>query len=120
MAAKQELVVCKRTEIAPGERKLVTVDGKQIGVFNVDGQFFALLNYCPHYGGALCRGPITGTTLPTNEFKFVYGHEGSVLRCAWHGWEFDIPSGELLINRKIKAKRYAVTVNAAGDVVVHI
>ena len=120
MAAKQELVVCKRTEIAPGERKLVTVDGKQIGIFNVGGQFFALLNYCPHYGGALCRGPITGTTLPTNEFKFVYGHEGSVLRCAWHGWEFDIPSGELLINRKIKAKRYAVTGSAAGDVVVHI
>ena len=53
-------VVATVDEIAPGHSKLVTVKGREIGLFNVAGNFYALANRCPHAGGALCQGEIVG------------------------------------------------------------
>ena len=53
-------VVAAVGEIAEGERKLVNVEGREIGVFNVKGEFYALLNRCPHAGASLCRGTVIG------------------------------------------------------------
>lgn len=111
--------VCAVGDLPPGGRKLVEVDGKSIGLFNVKGQLYALLNYCPHSGAELCRGPITGTALPVDEFRYDYGYEGELIRCAWHGWEFKIATGECLLDAKIRAKRYVVTIEG-DEVVVHI
>lgn len=118
--SNKQFVVCKATDLSPGERKIVELDGKRIGVFNVQGQFYALLNYCPHNGGALCQGPVTGTALPTDDYEFVYGYEDALIRCGWHGWEFEIATGQCLIDPKMKARTYQVTVENGGDVVVHI
>ena len=49
-------VVAATTEIAPGEHRLFTVKGRPIAVFNVHGEFFGLMNRCPHQGGSLCDG----------------------------------------------------------------
>lgn len=116
----KRFAVCKTSDIPIGERKIVEIDNKSIGIFNVKGQFYALLNYCPHTGAELCRGPITGTALPTDNYEFIYGYEGELVRCAWHGWEFKIATGEYLINSKIRAKRYLITIENGDDVVVHI
>ena len=51
-------VVATVNEIPPGARKLVTVRGRSIAVFNLGGEFFGLLNRCPHQGGSLCEGQI--------------------------------------------------------------
>ena len=53
-------VVATVDEIPPGARKIVDVGGRSIGVFNVGGEFFALLNRCPHQGGPLCLGNTLG------------------------------------------------------------
>ena len=53
-------VVASADEIPPGGRKIVEVAGRSIGVFNVDGEFFALRNRCPHQGGAAVRGQLWG------------------------------------------------------------
>jgi hypothetical protein len=53
-------VVATVDEIKPGHSKLVTVKGREIGLFNVNGRFHALANRCPHAGGALCQGEIVG------------------------------------------------------------
>lgn len=119
MKTPKKYLIGKTTDLPPGARTVVDLDGKSVGVFNVAGQYYALLNYCPHAGGALCRGPVTGTALPTEDYNYIYGREGAVLRCAWHGWEFDIPSGALLINPKIKARRYQVEVENE-EVVVYV
>ena len=110
-------VVCKIGELRPGERKIVELDGKSVGVFNVGGRYYALLNYCPHKGGALCQGPVTGTALPTDKYEYVYGREGAILRCAWHGWEFDITTGESLVDPRTRARTYPVTIEN-GDIIV--
>ena len=53
-------VVATVAEIPPGSRKLVTVRGRSIAVFNLDGEFFGLFNRCPHQGGPMCEGILTG------------------------------------------------------------
>jgi nitrite reductase/ring-hydroxylating ferredoxin subunit len=115
----KQFAICNTAELPAGQRKIVEVDGKSIGVFNVKGEYYALLNYCPHTGAELCRGPVTGTAMPVDEHKYIYGYEGELIRCAWHGWEFKIATGECLVDPKIRAKRYQVTVED-DEVVVHI
>jgi nitrite reductase (NADH) small subunit len=104
----------RRTDAAP---RIVEIDGRSVGVFNVDGRFYALHNRCPHRGGTLCEGPLAGTTLPTDRREHVYGREGRVLRCAWHGWEFDVTTGRALADPGVRARPCAVTIED-GDVVV--
>lgn len=101
---------CGPADLLPGERRLLEVDGKQVGIFNVKGEYHALHNRCPHMGGNLCEGPVTGTTLPAEGYEFVYGREGEIVRCAWHGWEFDIVTGVSLVNPQIRARTYQVAV----------
>jgi nitrite reductase (NADH) small subunit len=112
-------VVCEVAELAPGERRIVEVAGRSIGVFNVAGRFYALHNGCPHKGGPLCEGRICGTTLPVRRREFVYGRDGQILRCAWHGWEFEIATGRALADPRVRAQTYPVTVED-GQVVVRV
>ena len=116
-ARGRRFLACRAADLPPGSRIVRELDGKSVGVFNVDGRFFALHNRCPHKGGPLCLGPVTGTTLPSDDFRYVYGHEGRILRCAWHWWEFEIESGRALVDRKLRAKTFPVVVED-GDVYV--
>lgn len=106
-------------DLQPGERRIVEVGGKIVGIFNVNGAYFALHDRCPHKAGSLCTGPVTGTTLPSDARQYVYGREGEILRCGWHGWEFEIDSGRCLADPKLKARTYQVTVEA-GNLIIHI
>ncbi|MEW6143799.1 MAG: non-heme iron oxygenase ferredoxin subunit [Thermodesulfobacteriota bacterium] len=67
-------------DIAPGEAKLVEAEGREIALFNCDGEYFALDNDCTHIGGPLCEGEISGDRVI----------------CPWHGSEFSIKTGEVL------------------------
>lgn len=111
--------VCRAEDLGPGDRLLVDLGGLSVGVFNVGGSFFALHNRCPHRGGPLCLGPITGLTRSTEDFAYAYGEEGRILRCAWHGWEFEIETGRAVADPKMRAKTFPVTVED-GEVIVHV
>jgi nitrite reductase/ring-hydroxylating ferredoxin subunit len=111
--------VGRADELAPGERRIVELDGRSVGVFNVGGRFHALLNWCPHQGAPVCLGRVTGTTLPADEEVYVYGRDGEILRCAWHGWEFEIATGRGLADPRMRVKTYAVSVDD-GELVVSI
>lgn len=117
-AGRRRHVVCSADEFGPGQRRIVDVAGRSIGVFNIDGSYYALHNGCPHKGGALCEGPVCGTTLPTEDRSFVYGREGEIVRCAWHGWEFDIATGEAIADPRIRARTYPVVVEDGQVAVV--
>ncbi|MGX9180786.1 Rieske (2Fe-2S) protein [Mesorhizobium sp. BHbdii] len=68
----------------------------------------SLLNICPHRAGRLCEGPVCGTTRQTDKAEFIYERAGEPIRCAWHGWEFDIRSGKCLVDDKLKARTFPV------------
>jgi 3-phenylpropionate/trans-cinnamate dioxygenase ferredoxin subunit len=111
-------VVAAVGDIPPGGRKLVTVRGRPIAVFNLDGEFFGLLNRCPHQGGSLCEGVLTGLVESITPGEYRYSRKGEILRCPWHGWEFDVRTGQSYCDpEKIRTKAYPVGVEAGQTVV---
>lgn len=116
--ARKQIVIGK-ADLQPGDRRIMTVEGRSIGLFNVNGTYHALHNRCPHMGGPLCEGPVTGTAMPTEKAEFIYGLENELVRCAWHGWEFEIKSGRCLSSEKVRARSYAVTVEEQ-TLILHI
>ena len=66
-------VVARAGDIAPGTCKIVSVRGREIGIFNLDGEYFALTNRCPHAGGPLRRGRI-GPLVLSDKLPAVYAN----------------------------------------------
>ena len=74
--------IAARGEISPGEGKVVVALGRVLALFHVEGKYFALDNSCPHRGGPLGEGHL----------------DGGVVVCPWHGWRFDLRSGQSPVN----------------------
>jgi 3-phenylpropionate/trans-cinnamate dioxygenase ferredoxin subunit len=111
-------VVAATSEIPPGGRKLVTVKGRPIAIFNLGGEYFGLFNRCPHQGGSLCDGKLTGLLESPAPGTYVYSRKGEILRCPWHGWEFDIRTGQSYCDPdRIRTRAYPVQ-TAPGSRVV--
>ncbi|TBL70106.1 Rieske (2Fe-2S) protein [Paenibacillus thalictri] len=102
--------VAEEKDLADGQHIIVDVEGRSIGLYRLDGEFYALHNYCPHEGAPLCKGPVCGTTLPSSVYEYRFGREGEIIRCPWHGWEFEIKTGKSLVNEKVRTRRYKVEV----------
>jgi nitrite reductase/ring-hydroxylating ferredoxin subunit len=86
--------VARTSEISDGERKLFTIAGRPVVVFNVKGDYFAMLNRCPHQGASLCAGHLTGFVSSNGPGEYVFDRLGEIIRCPWHGWEFDVRTGQ--------------------------
>jgi 3-phenylpropionate/trans-cinnamate dioxygenase ferredoxin subunit len=113
-------VVGRVDEIPPGGRKIVTVAGRSIGLFNVGGEFFALRNRCPHQGGPLCEGRLFGALEARVPGEVEYSRAGEIITCAWHGWEFDLRTGQSWCSpERLRVRRYDVSVEP-GDALAHI
>ena len=104
--------ICSTTDLQPGERKVIEIGKRSIGVFNVHGTYYAVRNVCPHQGAELCKGTVGGTMLPTDQpGQYNYAMDGQVLRCPWHFWEFDITTGEMIfVPEPYRVKTYEVAV----------
>ncbi len=106
-------VIGRAKEIPPGARKIVEAEGRSIGIFNVHGAYYALRNSCPHQAAPLCLGSIKGMAMPTKPGEYVWAREGEILRCPWHGWEFDIKTGRSIFNpHRTRVRTYEVTVES--------
>ncbi|HEY5079288.1 MAG TPA: Rieske (2Fe-2S) protein [Opitutaceae bacterium] len=100
--------VAQAGELPPGARKLVRVGGIEIGLFNAGGGVRAYRNACPHAGAPVCLGRVSGTSMPSQVYEYIYGMEGCVLRCPWHGWEFDLRTGEHIVDPETRLKSVPV------------
>lgn len=107
-------VVCAIDELPPSHRKIVEIEGRSIGVFNVKGRLYALRNRCPHRGAPLCEGLLKGLVIGPQPYCYEVTRGEEILRCPWHGWEFDITSGRSIFNpHRVRVKSYDVTVESA-------
>ena len=93
--------VASITDLKPGENKVVNVNGADVALFNVDGQFFAISNACPHRGGPLGEGFL----------------EDDVITCPWHGWKFNVKTGISPVMPTAKVATYNVKIED-GNVLV--
>ncbi|MDS0474518.1 Rieske (2Fe-2S) protein [Natrinema sp. 1APR25-10V2] len=124
MSGTTDHVVCDAGELGEGERVLVQIEGREIGVFNIDGEYHAYTNWCAHQGGPMCEGTLDGTTeacfdRDTLERDLEWTREGQVLRCPWHAWEFDVVSGECLHSDRYRLVDHEVLVQE-GEIVVRM
>ena len=104
-------VVASTDQFQPGDRIIVDIGGRSIGVFNVDGDYFALRNRCPHQGGALCEGKLWGALKASVPGEFSYDTRKEILTCPWHGWEFDVRTGQSWCDPvRLRVRRYDVSV----------
>jgi 3-phenylpropionate/trans-cinnamate dioxygenase ferredoxin subunit len=111
-------VVAAVGEIPPGGRKRVTVKGRPIAVFNIKGEFFGVLDRCPHQGGPLAEGTLCGLVEAEEPGRYRYSRAGEILRCPWHGWEFDIRTGESWCEpSRIAVKNYPMEVTPGSMLV---
>ena len=91
------VTVARVGELTSGRGIQVTVDGRWVGLFNVDGQYYAVDNLCLHRGGPLSDGPIAGC----------------VVTCPWHGWQYDVTSGALVQEPRVGVTKHEARV--VGD-----
>lgn len=108
-------VVAAADEIGDGERIVVQVEGREVGIFNLEGEYLAYTNWCAHQGGPCCEGNLTGTwdasyDGESREVSLDWSHEGEILNCPWHGWEYDITTGECLSRGKVRLPSHDVRV----------
>ena len=109
-------VVATVDELPPGTRKLIEIDGRPIAVFNIKGEYFGLLNRCPHQGASLCEGPLIGLAKSSTPGEIEYTKLGEIIRCPWHGWEFDLRTGRSQCDpRTMRVKRFDVHVEHGSE-----
>ncbi|MBX3440692.1 MAG: Rieske (2Fe-2S) protein [Planctomycetaceae bacterium] len=78
------------TDIPPGSGKEFVVGDRVLAVYNVDGEFHAMDGICPHAGGPLGKGTVTG----------------HIVTCPWHGWQFDVTTGRHCLSPQIHQTGY--------------
>lgn len=97
---RQEILVGDAAELVDGKFKIVQQGTFKIGVTRLrDGTIRAVRNWCPHKGAAICKGVIGGTWPPSAPGDLVYDREGEILVCPWHGFEYDLRTGDELYRK---------------------
>ena len=110
-----EILVGRVDDFADGQRVMVRVDDRDVFVFERDGRFHAFENVCRHMGGPVGEGILMGkveAVLDENRawVRDRFSTTEIHIVCPWHGWEYDIETGECAANRRIKLRRFeAVT-----------
>ncbi len=111
-------VIAPLRDFPAGSRRLVDVKGRAIVVFNVNGEFFALANRCPHQGGSLVQGHLVGLIEASEPGCYRYSRRGEIIRCPWHGWEFDLRTGKSWCEPdRVRARQFPVSIAAGAKLV---
>lgn len=118
----REIFVAAEAEFADNARKVVVTEGGEIGIFRIDGAFYAWRNTCPHQGGPVCQGRLMkgveerlDSERRSLGIHYAEGHMHLV--CPWHGYEFDVRTGRHAGVPTLRLQSHPVTIRD-GDVYV--
>ncbi|MBS0203112.1 MAG: Rieske 2Fe-2S domain-containing protein [Planctomycetes bacterium] len=90
-------------DVPVGTGREFVAGGRIVALFHLDDGFHALDGICPHAGGPLAQGVV----------------QGHIVTCPWHGWQFDVTSGQHCLNRRLCQTLFPVTVEGT-DVFVDL
>ncbi|HUK57308.1 MAG TPA: nitrite reductase small subunit NirD [Nitrospiria bacterium] len=88
------VAVAKTADLSPGEGRVVEVDGNEVALFNLNGNFYAIDNMCVHQGGPLGEGML----------------EGDTVICPWHSWKYNVKTGVCTTNPSRNVRTYSVKI----------
>lgn len=118
-----DVFVGKISELRSGDRRIVKTPRGEIGLF-VDGDaYHAFANLCPHQGGPACEGLVMNRVVDIIASDRTYqgqtfGDERHFI-CPWHGYEFDLNTGECAGDKRLKVRKFDV-VTKGDDVFVKV
>lgn len=119
--AATKVVVGRADALADGERMTVQIAGRLVVIFRQKGRFYGLLNRCPHRGADLCKGRFMANITSETVGEYVFHGEDRLLACPWHGWEFDITTGQSFFDPQgVRARPYPVEVASGDDVITEL
>ncbi len=123
MADKKRILVGEVSEFNDGDKKLVANGKGEIGVYFVNGDWYAYRNFCPHQGGPACEGLMMAkveTILADDKTSqgMRFNHDQMHIVCPWHGWEFRLADGVSSADRSFSLKKYDVEVSGDSVYVV--
>ncbi len=108
--------VARADELPSGRRLRIVIDGRPILVLNIKGELFAITDTCPHRGGSLSQGVLTGLVTSAGPGDLRHERAGEILRCPWHQWEFDVRTGRSQCDpKRMRVQSYPVSVEAGAD-----
>lgn len=112
------------SDFADPGRKIIGLDRFEVAVFKLDGEFFAWLNQCPHMGGPVCQGKMLAKVEELiaddgTSKGFAFSKTRLHVVCPWHGFEFDIRTGQHPGNSRARLRKIDVRLDG-GDVVVTV
>jgi nitrite reductase/ring-hydroxylating ferredoxin subunit len=108
-----KVIVGKVSDFENGDRKIIDVNGKSVGVFRIDDQFYAIRNRCPHQFGPLAVGTLAPRAISDGPGDMRMDSGPPLLACPWHGWEYDIATGQSFMgpgHGSMAARTYDVNV----------
>jgi nitrite reductase/ring-hydroxylating ferredoxin subunit len=118
-----ECFVANASAMKDGDRRIVVSGKHQIGVFFKHGAYYAYSNYCLHAGGPACEGiminKVEDIIAPDRTYQGQRFSEELHFVCPWHGYEYDLKTGECVGDRRLKLRRYEV-VRRGDDIFVVI
>ncbi|MEZ5855814.1 MAG: Rieske (2Fe-2S) protein [Hyphomicrobiaceae bacterium] len=95
MTDRNEINIGRADDFPLDEIRIVEAGTRSIGVVRRgDGTVNAVRNWCPHKGAAVCKTKLSGTMIPGPPGTLEWGHDGEIVRCPWHGFEFDVRTGK--------------------------
>jgi nitrite reductase/ring-hydroxylating ferredoxin subunit len=109
-------VVARIDEVKPGEHIKVTVRGRDIALFNLAGEFYAIGDRCPHEAGSLSTGCQVSLAESDKPGHYRLSRRGEFIKCPWHGWEFDIKTGQSYCDPfKMRVRSYEAAIQTGED-----
>jgi nitrite reductase/ring-hydroxylating ferredoxin subunit len=110
-------VVARLADFPADSRRIVRVGGREIGVFRTADSFYAVRNRCPHQGGPLCIGRVFPRIISETPGRFELDGGPPLLVCPWHGWQYDMATGQSYAPGDPHVKSYDVAVEPGGELV---
>jgi len=94
-----------------GSRVFIEIEGVEVAIFNVEGEYHAIANYCVHQGGPLCEGELRGRYgVGSDGWEWTYDDTEKNVVCPWHGWKFDVTTGQSTDDERYVTPTYDVEV----------
>lgn len=111
--------VCKKEDLKPGQMKVVYISKKKpvLVTCNNNHEYHAIFDICPHQGARLSKGKLTWKTVSNDPCKYDIANDGEIVRCPWHSFDYDVKTGQSIVDTKMKIKQFKVVLED-GNVMV--
>jgi nitrite reductase (NADH) small subunit len=110
MTMARDVIVGRVADLPPGSVTLIEEGPYGIAVYNVGGEYHALINRCPHMGAPMCQGRVSGVAVVDERNEWSWTRQGEIVECPWHGWKFGITDGRSLTRPVQRIRKHRIRI----------